>query len=287
MADRSDRWDRDRVVYERDRDRYGDERRERFEERDSGYSRTTRTRDHSDERYDRRQRTYEDEVVRDRRYVDDEPRYAPRREPAGDYDRRVVIEKEKEREVVRDRPTLLRRQSSLDTFDRRPLPRFYEREEYGPPARREDYRPQPYAPVPLPRTNALPPPRRHVERDYYDEIKVADPDYYGDEEFRSYPERVREREVIRTRRRRERSRESRASKSYSHRSSSRSSSVSSRSSNASETTTARSEYPKKGKTRIPSRLVSKRALIDLGYPFIEEVSARSKQPSEVRPTNDV
>ncbi|KAK1700768.1 hypothetical protein BDP55DRAFT_644109 [Colletotrichum godetiae] len=29
-------------------------------------------------------------------------------------------------------------------------------------------------------------------------------------------------------------------------------------------------YPKKGKTRIPIRLVSKRALIDLGYPFIEE-----------------
>lgn len=32
------------------------------------------------------------------------------------------------------------------------------------------------------------------------------------------------------------------------------------------------EYPKKGKTRIPSRLVSKRALIDLGYQFVEEVS---------------
>lgn len=31
------------------------------------------------------------------------------------------------------------------------------------------------------------------------------------------------------------------------------------------------EYPKKGKTRIPARLVSKRALIDLGYPFVEEV----------------
>lgn len=32
-----------------------------------------------------------------------------------------------------------------------------------------------------------------------------------------------------------------------------------------------SEYPKKGKTRIPSRLISKRALIDLGYPFTTEV----------------
>jgi hypothetical protein len=33
----------------------------------------------------------------------------------------------------------------------------------------------------------------------------------------------------------------------------------------------KSEYPKKGKTRIPVRLVSKRALIDIGYPFTEEV----------------
>ncbi|KAF9875129.1 hypothetical protein CkaCkLH20_07395 [Colletotrichum karsti] len=31
-----------------------------------------------------------------------------------------------------------------------------------------------------------------------------------------------------------------------------------------------SQYPKKGKTRIPARLVSRRALIDLGYPHIEE-----------------
>lgn len=31
-----------------------------------------------------------------------------------------------------------------------------------------------------------------------------------------------------------------------------------------------SQYPKRGKTRIPTKLVSKRALIDLGYPFFEE-----------------
>jgi hypothetical protein len=35
--------------------------------------------------------------------------------------------------------------------------------------------------------------------------------------------------------------------------------------------TVRSEFPKKGKTRMPARLVSKRAIIDLGYPFEEEV----------------
>lgn len=35
----------------------------------------------------------------------------------------------------------------------------------------------------------------------------------------------------------------------------------------------RSEFPKRGKTRMPARLVSKRAIIDLGYPFEEEVSS--------------
>ncbi|CAK7198051.1 hypothetical protein SEUCBS139899_000709 [Sporothrix eucalyptigena] len=33
---------------------------------------------------------------------------------------------------------------------------------------------------------------------------------------------------------------------------------------------AKSEYPKKGKTRMPARLVSEQVLIDLGYPFIRE-----------------
>jgi hypothetical protein len=290
MAGRSERWERDRFTSERDRDRYGDERRERYEERDiyarggagpGPGPRGPPVREHSEERFDRRYRASDDDFVRDRRYYEDD-RFGPgprRNGPRGgdDYDRRVVFEKEKEREVVREsspvraRPTLLRRQSSLDTFDRRPLPRFYEREEYGPPARivRDDYRAPAYVPIPLPRTRALPPPRRFAERESYDEIRIADPDYYGDEEFRPMPERVRETEVVRTSRRRNRSRDSRTT--YSRRSS-RSSSVTSRSSSSSGGTAVRSEYPKKGKTRIPGRLVSKRALIDLGYPFTEEVS---------------
>ncbi|KAJ0160593.1 hypothetical protein CTA2_7703 [Colletotrichum tanaceti] len=32
----------------------------------------------------------------------------------------------------------------------------------------------------------------------------------------------------------------------------------------------RDSYPRKGRTRIPARLVSKRALVDLGYPFVED-----------------
>lgn len=296
MAGRAERWDRDRFMYERERDRgYGDERRfvddrfvddrSRFEERDDYHPPPRRGRDRSDERYDRGPydrgfRGHEEEFVRDRRYVE-EDRYGPRRgEPLDrEFDRRLHLEKEREREFrpvsPPRRPTMVRRQSSLDTFDRRPL-RFYEREEYPPPARREDvrrddYRAPPYVPIPLPRTRQLGP----APSQRYDDIQIAEPGYYGDEEFRDMPERVKEREVVRSRRRRDRSRESRVSRSTkksSHRSSSRSSSTSSRTTSSSGAPTIRSEYPKKGKTRIPARLVSKRALIDLGYPYIEEVS---------------
>ncbi|KAK2057068.1 hypothetical protein LY76DRAFT_517022 [Colletotrichum caudatum] len=301
MAGRAERWDRDRFAYERDRDRgYPDERvprypeeRSRYEERDDYHPPPRRGRDHSDERFDRgpydrgRRGGFDDDLVRDRRYVE-EDRYAPRRgEPLDrEFDRRLHLEKEPlpQREFQDPyparRPTMVRRQSSLDTFDRRPL-RFYEREEYPPPARREDVRPRdprddyrapPYVPIPLPRTRQLGP----APSQRYDEIQIAEPGYYGDEEFRGMPERVKEREVVTSRRRRDRSRESRVSRSTkksSHRSSSRSSSTSSRtttSSSSKSTTTIRSTYPKKGKTRIPARLVSKRAIIDLGYPYIEE-----------------
>ncbi|KND86968.1 hypothetical protein TOPH_04660 [Tolypocladium ophioglossoides CBS 100239] len=263
-----ERWDRDRLTYERDRvedDRY--------------YMSGGRGRDRSDERHDRR-RVYEDDQVRDRRYYDDDPRLDPRREraPPPDYDRRVVMEEARDREYYQDaaprRPALLRRQSSLDTYDRRPLPHFYDRDELPPPARREDmyrddYRAPPYTPIPLPKTRALPPPRRYPDRGFYDDIDVAD----GDEEYRHFPERVHERELVRSREKRDRSRESRTTRTtrtHTHRSSSRSSTATSRSSGSAGGTTVRSEYPKKGKTKIPVRLVSKRALIDLSYPFVQE-----------------
>lgn len=40
---------------------------------------------------------------------------------------------------------------------------------------------------------------------------------------------------------------------------------------SSSSSSVASEYPKRGKTRIPARLVSKEAIIDLGYTFEEEV----------------
>ncbi|KAK7747271.1 hypothetical protein SLS53_001524 [Cytospora paraplurivora] len=285
-------WDRERFLYERDRDRFADDR-SRYEDDDNDHyykgGSGSRHRDLSaDDRYERRadRRPLEDDIViRDSRrvYYDEPPRSARARSPPEmERERRVVIERERDRLSSPSpprRPAFLRRQSSLDTFDRRPKG-FHEDERYGPLTRREEFRPKPYEPIPLPRSRALPPPRMYAERDSFDEIRVSDPDYYGDEEFRAYPERVREREIIRTKRR-DYSPSSRSSHSRAHtrshrgssrRSSSRSSTLtsSSASSSGGTTVTVKSEYPKKGKTRIPARLVSKRALIDLGYPFIEE-----------------
>ena len=293
MSTRGERWDRDRFEHERDRD-YD---RGRVDD-DRYYMRGGQGRDHSDERYDRRYyRSYEDDYPpRDqpRRFHDDEympPRPERRREPPpeAEYDRRrrvmdMEMERERDRDPRRDtdsrRPAFLRRQSSLDTYDRQPLRIFYEaeREEYPPPARREDiYREEARLPpnqdIPLPRTKGLPAPRHPEDRYYHhDEIRVSDPDYYGDDNYRSYPERVEEREVVRHRKRRG-SNETRSTRTRTHRGSSPSSTtISSRSSSSSGGTTIASEYPKKGKTRVPARLVSKRAIIDIGYPFTEEVS---------------
>lgn len=271
------RWDTER--FERERIRSGGGEREIYEERDSRFLGPPRQRvrersvDEIYERDRRGPRVFEDERVERRVVYDDEPRFERERRESRPT---VTIEKEREREVYRDerdrppaRPAFLRRQSSLDTFDRKPMTRYVERdireerEEYD----RYDARPGPLIPVPIPRTRALPPPRRY-ERDYYDEIEIAEPDYYGDDYYRGYPERIREREIIRTKRR-SRSRESK-SESKSHRSSSRASSSSSSSSVSTTTISVKPEFPKKGKTRMPARLVSKRAITDLGYVFEEE-----------------
>lgn len=261
----SERWERDRVY---ERDRYDDDR---------FYMKGGRGRERSEDGYDRR-RYHDDDLVSDRRYYEQDSPYSPRREPARqpEYERRVVMERERDREDFREssprRPGFLRRQSSLDTFDRRPLRHvLHQREEYPPPARREDiyrddYRAPPYAPIPLPRTRGLPPPGRRQDR-HYDDYR---PEHFHDDEFRPLPERIREREVVRERDRRDPSRDSRTTRTHSRRSASRSSS--SRSSSSSGGTAIHSQYPKRGKTKIPARLVSKRALIDLGYPFFEEVS---------------
>ncbi|KIX02198.1 uncharacterized protein Z518_08137 [Rhinocladiella mackenziei CBS 650.93] len=146
------------------------------------------------------------------------------------------------------RPGIIRRQSSLDTFDRQPARRFNDYDDM--------YRPQ-RVPPPRELIPVRPPsPRRYPRYDdrYYDDIRVQDPDYYGDDGFREY----REREWVSRRRR--------------------------NSSPSPERRTVRGEfveevkeeikeekpYPRRGKTRMPKRLVHTKVLFDLGYPYYEE-----------------
>ncbi|KAI1434228.1 hypothetical protein GGR50DRAFT_416303 [Xylaria sp. CBS 124048] len=278
-----ERWDGERLAYEGGR----------FKERDRLYTRLPtqelprqtpreRIRDSAglDDRFVERRaaRPWEDHRLRERGYFDESPRRRP--SPPPELERRIYLEK-KDREYrdsspVRSPPPLLRRQSSLDTFDRRPAQRLHDhdRDEYVPPVRRREHRPEPYEPVPLPRSRALPPPRVYAEDDY-EEIRVPESHRYEDEDLRAYPERFREREIVHVKKHRERSgsRTSRARR-Y-HSSSRRSSSLSSPPSSSSSDTggtaiTTKSEYPKKGKTKIPIRLVSIRAIAELQYPHVIE-----------------
>ncbi|CRG86863.1 Protein GVP36 [Talaromyces islandicus] len=121
-------------------------------------------------------------------------------------------------------PRLIRRQSSLDTFDRQPARRI----EKAPPILgvRQDHRR---------RASSV----RRSERDVYEEIDIAEPEFYGDDEFRHWHERDMRRPV-----REELVQEKIIEK---------------------ERT-----YPRKGKTKMPKRLVHARAVQQLGYPYIEE-----------------
>ena len=89
-------------------------------------------------------------------------------------------------------------------------------------------------------------PPRYVERDFEEEIRIAEPDYYGDDGFRAY----REREVETVRRK-----QVEPEAEHWHK----------------EEEDAERPFPRKGKTKMPRRLVNKRAIIELGYPFEEEV----------------
>lgn len=175
------------------------------------------------------------------------------------YRRKSIIDKdvnieisertEKRRPV---RPQYLRRQSSLDTFDRRPMPKYgdfeiYEKHEYRPPAN---------VPIPLPiRERRRSPPRRFHDEDDYEEIKFDERSVRGRDR-----ENYREVEVSREK--------SKVRRSKSVAKSTRSSSISS----FEEIQPPRATWGKKGKTRLPKRLVKRQAVVDLGYPFEEEVS---------------
>jgi len=170
------------------------------------------------------------------------------------YRRKSIVEREVDIETLRrPRPQIIRRQSSLDTFDRRPLPRYGD--EYYIPAD-----------VPL-RVRRPEPPRDRVREREFEEIRYRDlePDAYD------------EYEDIRIRRERSRGPRrvsvsaSRASKSV------RSASSSSSSFEEVEAVEEKKEIliGKRGKTRMPKRLAHRQVIIDLGLPFEEEVCIKA------------
>ncbi|CAK1363690.1 unnamed protein product [Cercospora beticola] len=264
--------------------------------------------------YEERDRFYEEE-----RRAPSRPRRRTDRELFGDVDPRELADMQlvpRRKSISREdfdidqrapRPGLLRRQSSLDTFDRRPA--RYEREEY-PIA--------PYVPVPLPIRRT---------RDAWDD----DRHYREYERYYEPPEGYREVEIQRERsvhRRRVPKSEKSAKRSESSSSSSSSSASSVSKATSKATSKAPSKAPtkastkksksraptivsessvttlpppppppapatelvpietveetliqesvreerkfKKGKTRMPKRLVRVEAIMDLGYPFAEE-----------------
>jgi hypothetical protein len=87
----------------------------------------------------------------------------------------------------------------------------------------------------------------------YDDVQVQDPYAYGDDGFREY----REREWVRRRR------NSSGSRSRSR----------PRTEFAESVREEEKSYPRRGKTRMPKRLVHTKVLYELGYPYYEEVSA--------------
>ena len=176
-----------------------------------------------------RERIYEDERYgprgeRDVRYYEEDYYRQDPRAAGG-----AIVPFRAERPPRVEPPRMLRRQSSLDVFDRR-APRRY-----------DDYDEQ-YSP-------RGPPPRRAQ-----DEVQAQDPYYYGDDGIREY----REREWVR------------------HRSNSRSRSRSRPRTEVVESVKEEAKeekpYPRRGKTRMPKRLVHTKVLYDLGYPYYEEVS---------------
>lgn len=166
------------------------------------------------------------------------------------YRRKSIVDREYVPQPPR-RPTYLRRQSSLDTFDRRPVRPVYDNE----------WRPPAGVPIPLPIRRRSPSRRRYRETEY-EEIDYRDAE--PDADYRDIWIK------------RERSTQRKAPRSEAPKSV-RSESVKSKSSSSSFEEVSKESSPvrevgKKGRTRMPKRLVHKKAVVQLGYPFEEEVS---------------
>jgi len=276
------RWDRDR--FERLSGRgpppRGFEESYRYEERDRPGRREVAVQDRVDERGPWGRFEERDRYVEEDRFSPRKPRRRTDRELFGDVDprelagmsltpyRRKSISRE-ELDVERyssPRPSFLRRQSSLDTFDRKPAR-----------SEREQYRIPPYTPVPLP--------IRRSREEEFEEVRYRD---YEPEDYREV-EIQRERSVHRRKPKSEApkseapSRRSKAKSVTTRRSSPGSSSSSNSSESFEEIEKVESAHGgemiriqeterkfKRGKTRMPKRLVRREAIMDLGYPFDED-----------------
>lgn len=298
---RGERWDRDRF----ERMRGGPPRREppsrdndyshyRFQEHDR-YPGGHRDIDIHEDKFDRRRPA--PPVVERERFRDEDRFSAPRRpraelfdEPTASevanralapYRRKSVVEKDINVAVRRPaRPGFLRRQSSLDTFDRPPPARFHEHHDYGHhhhydhdhrDYHRDEWRPPTNVPIPLPiRERRRSPPRRFRDDDF-EEVRYRERDFERERDHDREPPRGRDEEYREVEIRREKSTRRARSRSRAARSIAATSVRSSSSSSFEEVALPRASVGRKGKTRMPKRLVKKQAIIELGYPFEEEV----------------
>jgi hypothetical protein len=175
----------------------------------------------------------------DRQYYEEDEIYAPR-SPAGG----AMVPFRRPEAPPPPRPGIIRRQSSLDTFDRKAPRRF---DEYGPPP------PTRYAePIP-PRAPGYADPR-YAERDYDDrEYRYKEREWVTRKRDDSPSRDGFEREEFREEFREE---------------------------VIEEVGEREKPFPRRGKTRMPRRLVETQVLYDLRYPFHEEV--RKSISTEVR-----
>jgi hypothetical protein len=184
------------------------------------------------------------------------------------YRRKSIIERDMELAAPsrRTRPQYMRRQSSLDTFDRRPMPRYGDIERIERHAR-DEFRPPTNVPIPLPirqHERRRSPPRYHEED--FEEIKYTEREQELEPRIREHTEEYREVEV---------SSRPKSKKGSRSRAQSIAQSVAQSSARSSSTSSfeevSRATWGKKGKTRLPKRLCRREAIIELGYPFEEEV----------------
>ena len=289
-----ERWDRDRLEsYNRvrpggggqppppppplDRDPFDD--RDRDRDRDREYYPRAEQRESSPPPRRERERERVIYAERDRYEIPSRPRYRYEDEPAGDVrnasamvprpraeqddERREIDIEIRRREYNRgrtspsqsppparaaappsrafERPKFVRRQSSLDTYDRKPMPK------YGDVAR---VREETLMVVPVARRRSPPRYRSPPRFDEYEEMRMDGRDRERD--FVEYRERDFERV---------RSGGSRGGAEYE---------IEEREEIIEETVTK--NLPKRGKTKMPIRLVNTEVLIRLDYPFEQQVS---------------